>query len=319
MRLRSDHRGRHRLIPAILLLALAGCTTPPQTLHLRQSPPADLPSRVELQETPFHPQARYQCGPAALATLLNQASPDAAVEPAQLVDQVYVPSLKGSLQASLLSAASRRGLLSTQLDGRLDSLLRELAAGNPVLVLQNLGFGFWPYWHYAVVFGYDLPAERLWLRSGRERRLERSFSLFEKTWERAGRWAMVVTQPERLPETADRQAIVDALLRLERNEQAQQAMTAYRQALLRWPQEPLLLYGLGNSAYAAGEPAQAEQAYLQLLALHPDRAEVWNNLAYARRRQGKRKEAIEAIEQARRLQPDNLEILYSYREITGKP
>jgi hypothetical protein len=36
--------------------------------------------------------------------------------------------------------------------------LREVAAGNPVLVLQNLSFAWAPVWHYAVVMGYDADA-----------------------------------------------------------------------------------------------------------------------------------------------------------------
>lgn len=52
-----------------LVLVLAGCAgqqpmLPPQSDRL--------PERVELSQTPFYPQEIYQCGPAALATLLVQ-------------------------------------------------------------------------------------------------------------------------------------------------------------------------------------------------------------------------------------------------------
>ena len=300
----------------LLLLLLAGCATPPQTLQLRQSPPVDLPLRVELQQTPFFPQTRYQCGPAALATAIDSVEPG-RVQPQQLVEQVYVPALKGSLQASMRSAASRQDLLAVELDGRMESLLRELAAGNPVLVLQNLGFSAWPFWHYAVVVGYDLPEQRLWLRSGEERRLERGFSLFEKTWDRAGRWTLVVVPPDRMPPTATPEAFVDAALLLERNASPKRAITAYRSGLQRWPDHPLLLYGLGNSAFAAGRFDEAVQAYERLLSIQPRRAEAWNNLAYALLRLGRRQQAVEAIGRARELQPDNPEIRDSYREITS--
>ncbi len=298
----------------LLLLLLAGCATPPQTLQLRQSPPVDLPLRVELEQTPFFPQTRYQCGPAALATAIDSVEPG-RVQPQQLVEQVYVPALKGSLQASMRSAASRQGLLALELDGRMESLLRELAAGNPVLVLQNLGFSAWPFWHYAVVVGYDLPEQRLWLRSGEERRLERGFSLFEKTWDRAGRWALVVVPPDRMPPTATPGAFVDAALLLERNASPTRAMAAYRSGLQRWPDDPLLLYGLGNSAFAAGRFDEAVQTYERLLSIQPRRAEAWNNLAYALLRLGRRQQAVEAIGRALELQPDNPEIRDSYREI----
>jgi len=268
-------------------------------------------------QTPFFPQTRYQCGPAALATAIDSVEPG-RVHPQQLVEQVYVPALKGSLQASMRSAASRQGLLALELDGRMESLLRELAAGNPVLVLQNLGFSAWPFWHYAVVIGYDLPEQRLWLRSGEERRLERGFSLFEKTWDRAGRWALVVVPPDRMPPTATPEAFVDAALLLERNASPKRAITAYRRGLQRWPDHTLLLYGLGNSAFAVGRFDEAVQAYERLLSIQPRRAEAWNNLAYALLRLGRRQQAVEAIGRARELQPDNPEIRDSYREITSQ-
>jgi tetratricopeptide (TPR) repeat protein len=311
---------RPRSLPALLAVVLlgwlAGCATPPQTLQLRQSPPTGLPPRVELSHTPFFPQTRYQCGPAALATVIGRPE-DPASQPGALVEEVYVPALEGSLQAELQTAASRRGLLAVELDGRLDSLLRELAAGNPVLVLQNLGFGFWPFWHYAVVIGYDLQAQRLILRSGEEKRLQRGFSLFEKTWRRAGRWALVVTPPGRLPATAQREALLPALLLLDRNAPADAALAAWRQASRRWSGDFDMCYGLGNAAWRAGDAAGAVAAFTCAVEAAPRRAEAWNNLAHARLRVGDRSGARAAIERALRLAPGQAAVRDSYREITG--
>ena len=49
---------------------------------------------------------------------------------------------------------------------RLADLLQEVAAGHPVIVLQNLGLEWIPVWHYSVVIGYDLSRGQLVLRSG---------------------------------------------------------------------------------------------------------------------------------------------------------
>ncbi len=109
----------------------------PQTAALREALPADLPHTVELTQVPFFPQEEYQCGPAALATTL--ASFGVKVTPEQLVPQVYIPERKGSLQVEMLAAARRHGLVSYQIAPRFEDLLRELAAGHPVIVLQKLG------------------------------------------------------------------------------------------------------------------------------------------------------------------------------------
>src|SRR6267143_388496 len=123
---------------------------------------AGLTERVELTQVPFFPQSEYQCGPAALATAL--ASFGVKVTPEDLVPQVYLPERKGSLQIEMMAAARRHGMVSYQLAPRFEDVLRELSAGNPVIVLQNLGFGGG--WHYAVAVGYDYSYGDLILRSG---------------------------------------------------------------------------------------------------------------------------------------------------------
>jgi len=77
------------------------------------------------------------------------------------------------------------------------TLFTEIAAGHPVIVLQNLAFDWYPVWHYAVAVGYDLDAQEITLRSGRERRLQLPLGTFEDTWRRGGHWAMLALPPLR--------------------------------------------------------------------------------------------------------------------------
>jgi hypothetical protein len=93
------------------VLLLTGCASlAPQTATLRETfHTKGLPERVELTEVPFFPQTEYQCGPAALATVL--AASGAKVTPDELVPQVYLPERKGSLQVEMLAAARRHGLV----------------------------------------------------------------------------------------------------------------------------------------------------------------------------------------------------------------
>ena len=189
---RVRKRARLAACTLILLAFLGGCATSPQTRLLLDNPP-DIPSRVELTEVPFFPQQEYHCGPASLASIISyQGTP---VEPDQIVKLIYVPELKGSLQAEVVAAARQFELLPVQLDGTLESLLREIAAGNPIFVLQNLGLDLVPVWHYEVVVGYDFDERIMIMRSGTKPRVYRSFALFEKTWQRAGHWALAIVPP----------------------------------------------------------------------------------------------------------------------------
>ena len=94
----------------------------------------EITKAVELSGTPFFPQEEYQCGPAALATVLNVAGVAAA--PDDLVDQVYLPKQHGSLQIELLAATRRADRIPYRFEPTLVALRAELDAGRPVLVLQ---------------------------------------------------------------------------------------------------------------------------------------------------------------------------------------
>ena len=67
------------------------------------------------------------------------------VTPEALVDQVYLPGRKGSLQVEMLAAARRNGLIAYELAPQLTDMLREVAAGSPAIVLENYGpFSWYP-------------------------------------------------------------------------------------------------------------------------------------------------------------------------------
>jgi tetratricopeptide (TPR) repeat protein len=157
------------------------------------------------------------------------------------------------------------------------------------------------------------------LRSGVNRRITRSFALFEKTWKRAGHWALVVVDADSIPATASAEAYLEAVIAMEQVGSVQIAHRAYATALRRWPSNPLALGGLGNSAYALGDYAHAERAYRALLALNPNHAQGWNNLAYALIQLGQREAALAAIARARALDPENSDYRDSQRELDNWP
>lgn len=276
------------------LLGLAGCATPQRT-ELAQHWPADLPARAQLREVPFYPQEDYECGPAALAMVASAAGVPRM--PEDLVSQVYVPGRKGSLQPEMLAASRRQGLPAYQLQPRLESLLREVAAGHPVVVFQNLSLPVYPMWHYAVVIGFDRERDTLVLHSGRTERLEMTLSTFEHTWARGAYWAMVALAPTRLPATAEPDRYAASVAALERVNLSA-AQTAYATALQAWPEHRASLLGAGNAAYGLGQLERAASAYRRAAQQHPDFADAWNNLAQVLLEQGLRREAAAAIARA---------------------
>ena len=277
------------------MLLVSGCANLwPQTAQLREALPPGLPERVELAEVPFFPQTEYQCGPAALATAL--ASSGVKVPPEDLVSQVYLPERKGSLQVEMLAAARRHGLVSYQLAPRLEDVLREIAAGTPVILLQNLGLR--DGWHYAVAVGYDYYTGDIILRSGVTEREIMAFTINEFVWMRSGYWAMVAVPPGRIPATADEQRWLGAIAALERTGNAAAARTAYARFLERWPDNVNAAIGLANTHHALGALAQAEDVLRAAARRAPDSVIVLNNLAQTLSDRGKHAEALRFIERA---------------------
>ena len=266
----------------------------PQTAELREALPQGVPEKVELTAVPFFPQDEYQCGPAALATAL--ASFGVKVTPEELVPQVYIPQRKGSLQVEMLAAARRHGLVSYTLAPRFEDLLRELAAGNPVIVLQNLGLR--EGWHYAVAVGYDYESGELLLRSGTTERQVLPFTVHEMVWKRSGYWAMLALPPERIPATANEQRWLGAIAAVERAGNPAAARVAYQRFLERWPQNVNAAVGLANTHHALGALAEAERVLRAALQRDPDSVIALNNLAQTLSDQGKQEEALSFIERA---------------------
>lgn len=286
----------------LALLLLSGCaSTPLQYPGLEAA--SEEARQVELTDTPFHPQEAYHCGPAALATVL-QTSGASDATPERLADQVYLPGQQGSLQTELLAATRRAERIPYVLDQKLEHLLEEVRAGNPVLVLQNLKLPRWPQWHYAVVVGFDLDAEEVILRSGELERQVMSLRRFERTWQLGHYWALVVPKPGEIPKTASATRFLQAVVVLEQQERWQSATQGYQTALKHWPDNPASHIGLGNIAYQTGAYDEAEHQFRAAIELAPGVAAAHYNLAWAMLRQGKIEEAKIAAREAEQLSPE---------------
>jgi hypothetical protein len=271
-------RGPARVVTMLATVLLtAGCAgvSPRAASQL----PDGAAAPIELADVPFHPQRALQCGPAALASVLTASGVE--LQPGQLVDAVYLPGRRGSLQAELVAATRSHDRLPYLVEPSLEGLVAQLRAGRPVLVLQKTGAGPWPGWHYAVVVGYDPGRGRLLLRSGAEPRLELSERRFRTTWDRAGRWALVAVAPDEPPVALDAGRYLHAAAGLEAVGRHGAATAAYRSAARAWPRDPLPRIGIANLALAAGDAAHAELELRAALGLAPDDPVVRNNRAVA--------------------------------------
>lgn len=288
--------GWRAALAALWLAGLAGCAPMvPQTVALRTDWPAGVAQRVELTQVPFFPQAEFQCGPAALATLLVHGGMD--VSPEALVDHVWLPARGGSLQIEMLTAARRHGFVAYPLVPAFADLLRELAAGNPVLVLQDVGL-LSTAWHYAVVVGFDYPSGTVYLRSGTQPRLEMPFTAFERSWMKGGYWAFVALPPHQLAATADEAKWTDAVLATGRAAPRQDLARAWASILARWPHNRMAAVGLGNELHLRGDYDETAAVLRAALERHPGDVILMNNLAHTLSDLGRHDDALALLARA---------------------
>jgi tetratricopeptide (TPR) repeat protein len=296
-RLKHKRKGnRHKGIPLCLVLLLFlfyGCAG--NTARYRTMPDHGLPAQQILPDIPFYPQNDYRCGPAALAMTLAWSGLD--ITPDELTPEVYTPSQKGSTQPAMMSAARRHGRIAYIISSP-EELIREIAYGHPVIVLQNLGLSWYPVWHYAVVIGYDLEAGSMLLHSGEESAKQVSLKVFNHTWSRSDFWGLMTLPPKQIPVSATESAYVEAVLGLEKAQQWQAAIEGYHTALERWPDSLPAGIGLGNAYYAVGDLSSAERAFREATRNSSESGAAFNNLAQVLWEQGKLSEALEAARTA---------------------
>lgn len=263
---------RHlRFLAVIVVCLLAGCSMH-RPAQFDALPDAD----VELFDTPFFPQLQYQCGPAALAMVLQASG--LTIHPSDLTPRLYLPGKKGSLQLELVASIRYNQRIPYIIKPEITAIAAELLAGRPVLVLQNLGLKMLPIYHYAVVVGMQSSGQIV-LRSGTTKRLIMNLDDFLISWKKAGNWAVIVLHPEELPTDVDVTRYIETLAGIEATGNAGLAESGYRTLLKHYPDQPTALFGLANTLFISKQFIEAAKIYHGLFSREPTHAAAANNLA----------------------------------------
>jgi ABC-type bacteriocin/lantibiotic exporter with double-glycine peptidase domain len=142
-----------------------------------------------IENVPFYPQKIHQCGPASLAGVLDFWG--IRVSPAEVADEIYSPSARGTLNLDMVLYAERKGLKAHQYRGSLEDIKEKIDSGYPLIVLVD--YGFWVYHqnHFMIVFGYQ--DDGVIVHSGGESDMFIPLKDFLKPWKRTRFWTLVVT------------------------------------------------------------------------------------------------------------------------------
>ena len=273
---------KYRLFYCLFLIliaqALTACATASkQALQILENPPKVARTRV-IETVPFIEQQTAQCGPATLAMVLEHHGVKSDLD--ILVSQVLTKDKNGSLQSNMVSGARRQGMMATTMSGFSD-LLREVDAGHPVIIFENLALSWWPQWHYAVVYGYDLDQQIVYLHSGKDKNTVLSFARLESDWSLGGYWGLVVLPPSMLSASADELSHMNSAAILESLGKKNEAETAYGAILTRWPKSLGAHLGLANIYFARGDYKKSVNTLKRAKAFHPDSKTLDHNYSVA--------------------------------------
>ncbi len=250
-----------------------------------------IPRAHRINDVSFIKQKENHCGPASLAMMLSHHKKMIPVQ--ELASQMYTPLKQGTFQTDLISATRRQGMMALPVNS-MENLLKELAAGNPVLVFQNLGMKKIPKWHYAVATGYDLKTPDLILHTGPYKNYKTDMRLFEYTWALGDFWGLVVLPPGQLSKTASELDHMQAAVGLEQLEKFDEVEKAYLSILERWPDSLSALIGMGNIRYSQARYSEAVIYLTAATIKHPASSTAWHNLALAQGSARMYKEAMKS-------------------------
>ena len=220
-----------------------------------------------------------------------------AVTPEPLVSQVYLPGAKAACKSRCWQQPRRYGRVSYQLAPRYSDVLREVAAGNPVIVLQDVGpmltrspSGITRCSMASTIPRAPSPSLR------HQARQEMPFTAFEREWMKSGYWAMVVTPPDRIPVTATEEGWMQPCWRWHDRQTALPPPLPTPPLSSAGPTIWPAAIGLANQHHARGAFADAVATLRVAQQKHPDSVIVINNLAQALSDQGRHAEALVQIE-----------------------
>ncbi len=259
----------------VLLIFVVSCASTGRVLYKSELP--NVAPKKQLSEVPFILQKDAYCGPATLAMLLNYRGENYSQN--ELSELTFVEKANGTYQSSMKSAVRKKGYMLVELDS-IEDIIKEINIDNPVVVFQNLGFDWYPFWHYSLIVGYDLESDLLTIHSGEEKFKKIEVSKFMKSWKRAGKWGFTAVIPGYESATASELELMKSASILEKLGYTPLARRAYEQIAHQFPDSFMAYVGLGNLSLRDNQLAQSKQYYEKAKEIAPSNPVIHNNLSY---------------------------------------
>lgn len=275
---------------------LSGCAAtfargvnPPQVLESRES--------VYLEKVPAVAQKAYQCGPAALESVIRYWGGSADAD--AIGEELYTPGTRGVLNFSLAQYAKKAGLWSEIHEEPGEAGLKSrLRAGVPSIVMLDAGTLWARAYHFVVLKGFDDRQEIFYANTGAAETQAIGYAEFERRWKKAGFWSLVAVPPEKVDWELSETQSVEMAMMLEAAGNMSGAEQWLESALKKNPGSVPARFNLANIFLKTNRAPQAQGFYRELLKADPGRTEISNNLAWAYYEEGLYPEALAVVADA---------------------
>lgn len=278
-----------------MLVMLVSCASMSKQTNRIVQKKGSLKEKSLIKNIALIKQKTNHCGPATLAMAIHHLGKNLSLD--TISNQTFTARGEGTFKTDMLATARRQGLIAIPINS-MENLIQEISAGNPVIVFQNVGLSWYPKWHYALVVGHDLTGPDIYLHTGNQSYSKTDMRSFERTWNLAKYWGVIVLPPNRLSMTGSELVHVEATANLENLGLNNQSKEAYQAILKKWPKSLAGLIGLSNTLYSQKEYKSAVYPLKKILKLHPKYAVAWHNLAFAQLKLGENKNAQQSAQKA---------------------
>jgi hypothetical protein len=150
--------------------------------------------KVVIHNIPFFSQEAYQCGPTALATVIDywvrKTGQGKWLTPEQIATDIYSRSARGVLGVDMENYSRRYGFVTRQYAGDMADLRQNVDLGLPLIVLVDNGNFAYQASHFMVVTGYT--DNGIITNSGRHESQWISEEEMVKRWKKTRYWTLVI-------------------------------------------------------------------------------------------------------------------------------
>lgn len=305
-------RERKRILPLGLLAAWlvlnGGCASFTAYRIAEPLPYSKSGSAHYLEKVLPVAQGAYQCGPAALESVVHYWGGEAKAD--SISQALYKSGSRGVLNFTLAGYARDMGFWTQMPETDAAGLRQWLVKGVPPVVLLSTGILWVSNYHFVVLKGFDEKDRVFYANIGKPDTYAIPYLEFDAKWKDAGRWCLVVCPPERVDWELDDVQAADLGFLLERLGRLDLAVQRYSAALNKNPKNPTVRFNLANIYRKTGRSEEAKKIYAELIKERPDWSGASNNLAWICLEEGRYRDAITVIETAFRSgAPRNFDIL----------